>query len=416
MDEETMNNRLLPLIPSWRWFGNTDPISLEQLAQIGVPGIVSACHHLPNGETWSVEAIKAHQEAIASHGMRWEVVESLPVSEGIKIQSSDWDRLVNNYCESLKNLAACGIRRICYNFMPVLDWARTDLTYVLPGGGRSMYFDYPTFIAFDVFILNRPKAEEDYTPEQLETGERRFAALTESQREDLAYSLIVATQGFIDGAVDPSDPAYKERFLELLATYRDIDSERLRKHLVEFLQTVIPVAEAHGIVMAIHPDDPPFPVLGLPRIVSTLSDFQAIFSAVPSLANGITFCTGSLSAQPEMELYGILDQFADRIHFAHLRNTQLLTGRNFYESGHLEGRVDMYRVMKKLLVEQALRRQAGRKDDQIPMRPDHGIAILDDHSRTSLPGYPLIGRLKGYAELLGLEWGVRRSLEEAASI
>ena len=396
----------MALEKTWRWFGEKDPITLDQLAQMGVEGIVTALHHIPNGEVWSVEEIMKVKNAIEQRGMRWSVVESLPVTEGIKIQSDDRPRPIKNYRESIRNLGACGIDTICYNFMPVLDWARTDLHYKLHNGGESMYFDFPTFIAFDVYILKRPGAEKDYPAELVVKAKKIFDAMSEEEAEKLAYNIIVVTQGFIDGVIDGSVPDPKGLFLEFIARYQHMSKDKLRENLKAFLDDVIPVAEEAGVRLCIHPDDPPFQILGLPRIIGQLEDLEWLLQANPSPNNGITFCAGSLSARKENNLVEIIEKCGDRIHFVHLRNTQLLEDGSFYESGHLTGSQNMAGIMTALLKEQKRRIQQGRNDVRMPVRPDHGIKILDDYNRNANPGYPLIGRLKGLAELDGLMSGI----------
>lgn len=401
----------MALEKSWRWFGFKDQVTLADLKQIGIQGIVTALHHIPNGEIWPVEEIMKVKNAIESYGMRWTVVESLPVSEGIKIKSADRPRLINNYKESLKNLGKCGIDTVCYNFMPVLDWARTDLHYMLPSGGEVMYFDFPTFVAFDAFILKRPNAVNDYPADIVQKAEEVYKTLSEEDAEKLAYNIIVVTQGFINGTVDGSRPDYKAIFLEYISRYKDIDSTVLRNHLADFLRDVVPTAEEYGVRMCVHPDDPPFSVLGLPRIVSTKEDLQWICNAYDSIANGITFCSGSLSVRRDNDLADIVKTLAPRIHFVHLRNNQFSENGCFYESGHLEGSIDMYPLMKGLLEEQYRRIAEGRKDTRIPIRPDHGIKLLDDFNKNANPGYPLIGRMKGLAELTGLEMGIEYTMK-----
>ena len=400
----------MALEKTWRWFGEKDTITLANLRQMGVEGVVTALHHIPNGEVWPVGEIERIKQLIESHGMRWSVVESLPVSEGIKTNSPDAPRLIANYKQSLRNLGKCGIDTVCYNFMPVLDWARTNLHYATPYG-ESMYFDFATFAAFDIYLLNRPNAENDYTPDIREKALRIAEQLSEEEKEELAHNIIVVTQGFINGAIGEDAPDYKALFLSLLDNYKEIDANRLRHHLSLFLKEVVPVAEASGARMCIHPDDPPFPVLGLPRIAGTLDDFKWICGQVDSVANGITFCTGSLSVREDNDLVKIVEELAPRIHFTHLRNNTLTEERSFFESGHLTGKIDMYSVVKALLKEQQRRVTEGRKDTRIPFRPDHGLKMLDDYSRTSNPGYPLIGRLKGLAEISGLMEGIERAMQ-----
>ncbi|MEQ8678273.1 MAG: mannonate dehydratase, partial [Cyclobacteriaceae bacterium] len=378
---------------SWRWFGEKDAVTLSDLKQMGVEGVVTALHHIPNGEVWPVEEILKVKEKVESHGLRWAVVESLPVSEGIKTHNKDYDRLITNYIQSIENLGKCGIDRICYNFMPVLDWVRTDLHYKLESGGEVMLFDFPTFIAFDVFILKRPGAIDDYPADLVEKARKLYEGMTDDTKEKLAYNTIIVTQGFINGAVDGSEPDYKGRFLELINNYQHINRDKLRSHLARFLQDIIPTAEKSGVKMCIHPDDPPFPVLGLPRIVSTHEDLEWICKEVDSPHNGLTFCTGSLSVNRDNDLVGIVKALGDRIHFAHLRNNTFLQDRSFHEQGHLYGDVKMIPIVEALLKEQMNRRASGRSDAQISFRPDHGIKMLDDYSRNANPGYPMIGRL-----------------------
>lgn len=402
----------MSLEKTWRWFGFNDSIKLSDLKQIGIEGVVTALHHIPNGEVWPVDEILKVKKAIEEHGMRWSVVESLPVSEGIKIQSGNRPKLIKNYQESLRNLGKCGIDTVCYNFMPVLDWVRTDLHYTLPSGGEVMYFDFPSFVAFDVFILKRPGAENDYPADIVKKAEELRTQMTDEEAEKLAYNTIIVTQGFINGTVDSNTSDYKKVFLDFIDTYKEINRDKLRQHLANFLNDVVPVAEEAGINLCIHPDDPPFPVLGLPRIVSTKDDLEWIVNQYNSIANGITFCTGSLSVKSNDHLVSIVKSVGHRIHFLHLRNNILLPNGCFHEYGHIHGCVDMYAVIKALLEEQHRRIKEGRKDVRMPVRPDHGIKILDDYTRNANPGYPLIGRLKGLAELSGLEMGIERAMTE----
>ena len=393
----------MKLVKTWRWFGDNDPVKLSDLKQMGVEGVVTALHHIPNGEVWPAEEILKVKNQIEAYGMRWSVVESLPVSEGIKTHNEDYSRLTRNYIESVRNLGRCGIDRICYNFMPVLDWARTNLHFKLENGGEVMLFDFPVFVAFDAFILNRPGAENDYPDEIVEKARELSKKMTAEEKEELAYNIIVVTQRFIDGVVDGSAPDYKKLFLEFIDTYKEIDTHKLRENLSLFLKDVIPVAEEYGVNMCIHPDDPPFPVLGLPRIVSTLDDLEWICKQVDSITNGITFCTGSLSVNRKNDLLGIVRKLGSRIHFAHLRNNSFLKEESFHEMGHIQGDVKIVPIIQELLLEQKRRQKAGRKDIQIPFRPDHGIKMLDDYEREANPGYPLVGRLKGLAELDGIQ-------------
>lgn len=401
----------MALEKAWRWFGVNDPVKLTDLRQIGIEGVVTALHHIPNGEVWPVEEITKVKSIIEAQGMRWTVVESLPVSEGIKTRNSDCSRLIANYQQSLINLGACGIDTVCYNFMPVLDWVRTDLHYQLPEGGEVMYFDIATFAAFDVFILKRPNAADEYSDEVIIQAEAIIHSMTSEEQEALARNIIVVSQGFIDGVIDGSAADYKKAFLSFLGTYGQIDRDKLRENLSLFLKEVVPVAEKAGINLCIHPDDPPFPVLGLPRIVSTLDDLEWICTQVDSIANGITFCTGSLSVNRQNNLVEIVQKLASRIHFTHLRNNVFLDSGAFHEYGHIEGDIDMYPIIKALLKEQMRRKTEGRPDVRIPFRPDHGIKMLDDYNRQANPGYPLIGRMKGLAELSGMQMAIERELK-----
>ncbi len=395
---------------TWRWFGEGDSITLDMIAQMGVEGVITALHHIPNGEVWPVEEILKVKDEIEKRGMRWSVVESLPVSEGIKLHSNDYSRLIANYKESVRNLGKCGIDAICYNFMPVLDWARTDLHFKLENGGESMYFDFPTFVAFDVFILKRPDAQKDYPSEIVAAAAKVFQKMSESEAEELAYNIIVVTQGFIDGVIDGSVPDPKALFLKFIDNYKDCDKNKMREILKLFLDDIIPVAEEAGVRMAIHPDDPPFPVLGLPRIIGQDEDYEWLFNANGSINNGITYCTGSLSARKENDLPAIARKYAERIHFVHLRNTQMLEDGSFYESGHLQGSLNMTEIVRVLLKEQRRRKESGRSDYKMPFRPDHGVKILTDYKHKYNPGYPLIGRLKGLAEIDGLMMGIEANL------
>lgn len=396
----------MALEKTWRWFGEKDPITLDMLVQMGVEGVITALHHIPNGEVWSVEEIMKVKTPIEQRGMRWSVVESLPVTEGIKICSNDRPRLIKNYQQSVRNLGSCGIDTICYNFMPVLDWARTDLHYKLNNGGESMYFDFPTFVAFDAYILKRPNAEEDYPASIIAKAKEAYANMSAEEAEELAYNIIVVTQGFIDGVIDGSVSDPKALFLEFIDRYKGYDKQKMRENLKAFLNDIIPVAEESGVKLAIHPDDPPFPVLGLPRIIGQLEDYEWLFKANPSYHNGITFCAGSLSARKENDLVDIIEKCGERIHFVHLRNTQLLDDGSFYESGHLAGSQNMVSIMTALLKEQKKRIKEGRSDIKMPVRPDHGIKMLNDYQNKYNPGYPLVGRLKGLAELDGLMAGI----------
>ncbi|WNH10765.1 mannonate dehydratase [Thalassobellus suaedae] len=399
----------MELTKTLRWFGEKDPISLKEIAQTGATGIVTALHHIPNGEVWSVDEILKTKNNIESHGLTWDVVESLPVHEDIKKGSPNREKLIANYKQSIKNLGACGVKIICYNFMPVLDWARTNIQYVLENGAEAMYFDKNLFSAFDLFLLKRPNAEKDYTEQEIKEAKIIFDRLSEEEKDKLGYNIIVKTQSFIDGAVKEGEKNYLNIFNELLAAYNGIDKNKLRDNFSYFLNEVIEVAEESGVCLAVHPDDPPFPLLGLPRIVSCDEDFEWLAKACPSLNNGITFCSGSLGARTDNNLSSIFKKHASRVHFLHLRSTKLLSNGDFYETNHLEGSITS--LMKAIVEEQINRKQNGRLDFNIPMRPDHGHKILNDFERESNPGYPLIGRVKGLAELSGLELGMKYLLE-----
>ena len=399
------------LLKTWRWFGANDTVSLKEIRQVGATGIVTALHHIPNGEVWEVAEIQKVKNEIENHGLTWEVVESLPVSEGIKQGTFDRDWLIDNYCTSLRNLAICGIKTVVYNFMPVLDWARTDLEYQLPDGSETMYFDFPTFVAFDLFVLKRPGGEKDYPSNLISLAAEIASKMSDEEADKLAYNIIIKTQGFIDGTIDGNTVNPKQAFLSLIDKYKNIDETQLRENLRYFLLKTIPVAEEYGVRMCIHPDDPPFQLLGLPRIVKTVEDLRWILSTVPSPANGVTFCTGSLGVRADNMLPEMLRELGPYIHFLHLRNLTRSENSSFYEAGHLDGDLDMTAIMKAVVTEQLWRRKEGRSDWQIPVRPDHGLKILSDFSRNDNPGYPLLGRMKGLAQLEGLAKGIAAMME-----
>lgn len=398
----------MKLIKSWRWFGNHDEVKLSWLPQMGIEEVVTALHHIPNGEVWSKEEILKRKQQIEAEGLRWSIVESLPVTEEIKTASSLRDQHIENYKTSLQNLAQCGIKTVVYNFMPVIDWIRTDLKYKLASGGESMFFDYTAFAAFDLFILKRPGALQDYPDEIRAKAGLYFNNLGKDEAEQLGYNIIVVTQGFVDGVIDASTENYRQAFLDHLDRYKHIGRNELRENLSYFLKEVVPVAEAIGINLAIHPDDPPFPVLGLPRIFSTAEDMDWLQKTVPSLHNGIAFCSGSFSAGKDNDLVEMFRRYGERIHFVHLRNTFILDdGKSFYESGHIEGRVNMIQLLGTIRHEMKMRKAAGRIDYNIPFRPDHGIKIADDLGLNANPGYPLLGRFKGLNEVAGMEQVLR---------
>ncbi len=389
---------------TWRWFGPKDRVSVDDMMQAGVEGVVSALHHLPTGAVWTPEEIARRQLEVArmadgapSH-LAWEVVESIPVSEDIKRQTGDWRGHLDAWKLSLQHLAAAGIRTVCYNFMPVLDWTRTDLAHRLPNGATCMRFDLPTFAAFDLFILQRRGAEEAYSAATTAAARAVFAALDDAARTELVRTVAFGLPGAAE-TFSLEDLRYH------LAAYEGLGADALRGHLVDFLSEVAPVAESFGMRLCCHPDDPPFPLLGLPRVMSTEADYAAVMAAVDMPASGLTLCSGSLGARPDNDLPGIMDRLGDRVHFLHLRNVARETTDiegSFHEAAHLEGDTDMVALVAATLRQEAQRRAAGREDASIPFRPDHGQDILDDLTRRAQPGYPAIGRLKGLAELRGI--------------
>ncbi len=401
-----MKGQTLPLMEeAMRWFGPNDTVLLSEIRQTGATGVFSSLHEIPYGEEWPLEAIVQRREAIAAAGLRWMAVESVPVHESIKTRTGDFSRCIQNYKTSLTNLGRAGVSIVVYNFMPVLDWVRTDLAFKLPDGAEALLYDPVKFAAFDLFALARPGAAADFTPSQIEAAEKYWDGLDAKSRDAFTQQTLNLFPGVkLNVSLDG--------LREMLARYHAIDAKKLKEHLKLFLQEIVPVAAASNVKLAIHPDDPPFPVLGLPRIVSTEQDLADIMAMVDDAANGLCYCTGSLGARLDNDLAGIASRFASRIHAAHLRSVLHVENGVFFEAAHLAGSADMYAVVRAMVAEQARRQRSGEPDWQIPFRPDHGHKILDDFKRPepTCPGYPLIGRLRGLAELRGLQYGIARAL------
>jgi len=391
------------MIESFRWYGPNDAVSLRDIRQAGAVNIVSALHHVSNGDVWEIEEIKVHQQLIEAAGLKWGVVESVPVHEDIKQRVGEYQLYINNYKQTLKNLAACGIHTVCYNFMPVLDWTRTHLYKPLADGSTALAFQIDAMRAFDLCVLKRAQAQEEYTLEEISAAENYFETLDAEAIEDLTKSIIAGLPGAEEGYT-------LDQFNQRIQAYKHLSKDDLHQHLILFLEELVPTLESVDVRMCIHPDDPPHSLFGIPRVVSTAEDLSILFDAVPSLHNGLTFCTGSFGVRADNDLVAMFTKHAARIHFLHFRSTQRDGKGNFYEANHLEGDVDMYAMVKAALSEEAKRKHSGRADWAIPMRPDHGHQMLDDLNKITNPGYSAIGRLRGLAELRGLALAITRIL------